>query len=80
MKMEVFKEGEADKTMRQHVMRGKTEMFLKTIMKMTLNAQNTRFTRLELVTNKSPVQVTKNSCDKILKICLSVFREWKDHL
>ena len=29
--------------------------------------------------NKSQIQVTKNPCDKIWKICLSVFCDWKVH-
>ena len=39
-KMEVLEEEEADKTKCVHVMRGKTEKFLKTIMDLTLFEQN----------------------------------------
>ena len=45
--MMVLEEGEADKTMKQHVMRGKIEKFLKTILDLTLFVQNTRFSWLE---------------------------------
>ena len=41
--------------------------------------QNMRFLRLDWVVNKSPSQVAKNSCDKFLKIRLSIFRDWKVH-
>ena len=41
--------------------------------------QNSRFSWLDWVANKSPVQVAKKSCDKFWKICLSVFRDWKVH-
>ena len=47
MKMMVLEEGEADKTMKQHMMRGKTEKFLKTVLDLTLFVQNMRFSRLE---------------------------------
>ena len=47
MKMVVLEEGEEDKTMKQHVMQGKTKKFLKTILDLTLFVQNTRFSRLE---------------------------------
>ena len=47
MKMVVLEEGEADKTMKQHVMQGKTEKFLKTILDLTLFVQNMRFSQLE---------------------------------
>ena len=46
-KMEVLEEGEANKTMKKHVMHGKTEKFLKTVLNMTLFVQNTCFSRLE---------------------------------
>ena len=45
--MEVSGEGEADKTMKMHVMRRKTKKFLKTVMDLTLFMQNSRFSRLE---------------------------------
>ena len=68
-----------DKTMNSHNKRGKNEKFLKTALKITLKAQDTCFSWLEWVANKSPIQVTKNPCDKIWKICLSVFCDWKVH-
>ena len=39
----------------------------KTSLKIILIMQNMRFSRLEWVVNKSPMQVAKNPCDKILK-------------
>ena len=39
--------------------------------------QNTRFSRLKWVTNKSPELVAKTLKDKIVKNFLSVFRNWK---
>ena len=68
-----------DKTMNSHKMRGKIEKFLKTDLKITFIVQNTRFSRLEWVANKSLMQVAKNSCEKFWKICLSVFCDWKFH-
>ena len=47
MKMEVLEEGKVDKTRRQHVMQGKTEKILKTVLDLTLFVQNTYFSRLE---------------------------------
>ena len=47
MKMVVLEEGEVDKTMKQHVMQGKTKKFLKTVLDLTLFMQNTRFSGLE---------------------------------
>ena len=79
VKMVVLEEGEADKTMKQHVMQGKTEKFLKTILDLTLLVQNMRFLQLEWVASKSLGQVTKIQCDKIWKICLTVFHDWKVH-
>jgi len=64
VKMVVLEEGEADKTMKQHVMQGKTEKILKTVLDLTLFVQNTRFLRLECVVSKLPGPVTKNPCDK----------------
>ena len=46
MKMEVLGEGEADKTMWVHVMRGKIEKFLKIVLDLTLFVQNMQFLRL----------------------------------
>ena len=47
MNMVILEEGEMDKTMNSHEMRGKNEIFLKTTLKITLIVQNTRFLRLE---------------------------------
>ena len=47
MKMVVLKEEEADKTMKQHMIRGKIEKFLKTALDLTLFVQNKHFLRLE---------------------------------
>ena len=46
---------------------GKNEKFLKTTLKITLNMQNTRFSRLKWVANKMPGQAAKTLKDKILK-------------
>ena len=46
-KMVVLEKGEVDKTMNKHVMRGKIEKFLKTVLNITLFVQNTRFSQLE---------------------------------
>ena len=48
--------------------------------KTVLKAQNMQFSRLKWVVNKSPDQVAKNPWDKIWKIYLSIFRDWKVHL
>ena len=69
----ILKEGRMDKMMNSHEMWGKNEKFLKTALKITFIVQNTRFSRLDWVTNKLPSQVAKNPCDKFWKICLSVF-------
>ena len=45
--MVVLEEGEADKTMNKHMMRGKIEKFLKTVLNTTLFVQNTHFSRLK---------------------------------
>ena len=51
--MEVLEEGEVDKIMKMHVMRGKIEMrgktekFLKTVLDLTLYVQNTHFLQLK---------------------------------
>ena len=47
MKMVVLKEEEADKTMKQHMIRGTIEKFLKTVLDLTLFVQNKHFSRLE---------------------------------
>ena len=39
--------------------------------------QNTRFSRLKWVTNKSPELAAKTLKDKIVKNFLSVFHDWK---
>ena len=39
--------------------------------------QNMCFSRLNQVACKSPGQAAKHLRDKILKICLSIFRDWK---
>ena len=54
-----LEKGGMDKTMNSHNMRGKNENFLKISLKITLNEQNTRFSQLEWVANKSPSQVAK---------------------
>ena len=56
-----------DKTMNSHNKRGKNEKFLKTALKITLKAQNTCFSWLEWVANKSPIQVTKTHVTKFEK-------------
>ena len=45
--MEVLGEGEADKTMRVHMMRGKTKKFLKIVLDLILVVQNPQFSRLD---------------------------------
>ena len=57
----------------------KMKIFWKTILKMTLKVQNTRFSWLEWVVNKSLNQAAKNPCDKLWKNFLSIFRDWKVH-
>ena len=54
---------------------GKLKSFLKTVLK----SQNTRFSWLRRVANKSPDQVARHLWDKIWNICLSVFCDWKVH-
>ena len=61
-----------DKTMNSHNERGKNLNVFKISLKITPIVQNTRFSQLELVANKSLKQAAKNPCDKILKN-LSVF-------
>ena len=46
---------------------GKNEKFLKTILKITLNMENTRFSQLSQVARKSPRPVTRTFKTKILK-------------
>ena len=55
----------------------KFEGKLKTILKTTFTVQNTRFSRLKWVANKTLGQATKTLKDKILKNFISVFRDWK---
>ena len=50
----ILKEGKTDKKMNSHEMRGKNEKFLKPVLKNTLIGENTRFSRLKWVANKSP--------------------------
>ena len=75
-KMEVLEEEEANKTMKKHVMWGKTKKFF---LNKTLFVQNTRFSWLEWVANKSLSQVAKNTWQKFEKIWLSVFHDWEVH-
>ena len=53
--------------------RENTKKVLKTLFEM----QNTCFSRLKWVTNKSPGLAAKTLKDKIVKNFLSVFRDWK---
>ena len=70
---EFVREGWTDKTMNSQSERGKTEkVFLK---KTVLKAQNTRFSRLKWVANKS----LETLVTKFGKICLTIFRDWKFH-
>ena len=55
----------------------KLEGKLKNFEKLSLKKQNTRFSRLKWVANKSPGLATKTLKDKIVKNFLSVFRNWK---
>ena len=50
---------------------------LKKILKTLFETQNTRFSRLKWVANKSPGLAAKTLKDKIVKNFLSVFRDWK---
>ena len=59
-KMVVLEKGEVDKTMNKHVMRGKIEKFLKTVLDLTQFVQNTQFSRLKWVENKSPKSLDTN--------------------
>ena len=59
---------------------GKNEKCLKMTLKITLNMQNMRFSRLSQVAWKSPKQAARNLETKNLKIFLSVFRDWKVYL
>ena len=49
----------------------------KKILKTAFTMQNTRFSRLKWVANKTPSQAAKTFKDKILKNFLSVFHDWK---
>ena len=55
----------------------KFEGKLKKVLKTALTVQNTRFSRLKWVTNKTPGLAAKTRKDKIVKNFLSVFRNWK---
>ena len=50
---------------------------LRKILKTLFETQNTRFSRLKWVANKSPGLAAKTLKDKIVKNFLSVFRDWK---
>ena len=63
-------EREMGKTMNSHKFEGKT----------VFEMQNTRFSRLKQVAIKSPGQAAKTLKDKIVKIFLSVFCDWKVYL
>ena len=52
VKMEVLGEGEVDKTMRVHMMRGKTKKFLKIVLDLILVVQNPQFSRLDWLASK----------------------------
>ena len=65
---------EMEKTVNSHKnSRENTEKVLKTL----FETQNTRFSRLKWVVNKSPGLVAKTLKDKIVKNFLSVFWDWK---
>ena len=49
----------------------------KKIKKTLFETQNTRFSRLKWIANKSPGLAAKSLKDKIVKKFLSVFRDWK---
>ena len=67
-------EKEMGKTMNNHKnSREKLKKFKETV----FETQNTRFSRLKQVANKSPGQVAKTLKVKIVKNFLSVFRDWK---
>ena len=51
--------------------------FLKTTLKITLNMQNTRFSRLSESPQSRQFKPPKHSRTKIWEIFLSVFRDWK---
>ena len=57
----------ANKTMNSQSERGKTEKFLKPILKKTIIVQNTRFLWLKWIANKSPNQVAKKPLRQNLK-------------
>ena len=54
VRMVILEKRGTDKIMNSHKMRGKNEKFLKTALKITFIVQNTCFSRLEWVANKSP--------------------------
>ena len=68
-----FVKGETNKTMNSHVMRGKNEKFLKTVLQKTFIMQNMRFSWLDWVANKWP----KTCVTNLEKFVLSIFRKWK---
>ena len=72
--MEVLREGKADKTMRVHVMQGKTEKFLKIVLDLTLVMQNTIFT-IGLTREKVAKLSYQNPLNKILKILSKCFSQ-----
>ena len=56
-----FEKGEMNKMMNSHVMQGKNEKFLKTVLEKTLKAQNAFF-----ATGVSHEQVASASCQKLV--------------
>ena len=67
-------EREMGKSVNSHKnLRENTEKVLKTL----FETQNTRFSRLKWVANKSPGLAAKTLKDKIVKKFLCVFRDWK---
>ena len=52
---------------------------LRKILKTLFETQNTRFSRLKWVANKSPGLAAQTLKDKIVKNFLSVFHDWKVH-
>ena len=78
--MEVLGEGMVDKIRCVHMIRGKTEIFLKTVWDLILFVQNTRFSRLNWPASKSPKWVAKILWTKFWKFCLSLFHDWQIHL
>ena len=68
-----LKEFQVRKIMKSHKSSRETQKVFKT----ALFAQNTRFLRLNQDASKSPGPVARTLKTKILKIFLSVFRDWK---